>query len=76
MNQSQVRLVKLLKMPVRTSVLWKMKIHMAKKWPEKVAQRSFIKEHLLPNALYNCKVPKKIRTVCVIEPVRIIGTLE
>ena len=25
---------------------------------------------------YNCKVPKKIRTVCIIGPVRIIGTLE
>ena len=52
MNQSYVRLVKLLKMTVRTSVLWKMKIHMAKKWPEKVVQRSFIKEHSFPNGLY------------------------
>ena len=25
---------------------------------------------------YNCKVPKKIRTVYIIRPVRIIGTLE
>ena len=25
---------------------------MAKKWPEKVAQRSFIKEHSFPNGLY------------------------
>ena len=25
---------------------------------------------------YNCKVPKKIRTVRIIGPVRIIGTLE
>ena len=39
-------------MTVRTSVLWKMKIHMAKKWPEKVVQRSFIKEHSFPNGLY------------------------
>ena len=39
-------------MTVRTSVLWKMKIHMAKKWPEKVVQRSFIKEHSFPNSLY------------------------
>ena len=25
---------------------------MAKKWPEKVVQRSFIKEHSFPNSLY------------------------
>ena len=25
---------------------------MAKKWPEKVVQRSFIKEHSFPNGLY------------------------
>ena len=41
-----------LKMTVRTSVLWKIKIHMAKKWPEKVGPRSFIKEHSFPNGLY------------------------
>ena len=52
MNQSYVRLVKLFKMTVRTSVLWKMKIHMAKYWPEKVVQRSFIKEHSFPIGLY------------------------
>ena len=28
-------------MTVRTSVLWKIKTHMAKKWPEKVVQRSY-----------------------------------
>ena len=39
-------------MTVRTSVLWKINIHMAKKWPEKVIQRSFIKEHSFANRLY------------------------
>ena len=47
-------------MTVRTSVLWKMKIHMAKKWPEKVVQRSFLKEHSFPNGLYNSKLPAKL----------------
>ena len=28
-------------------------IHMAKKWPEKVVQRSFIKEHSFVYGLYN-----------------------
>ena len=32
-------------MTVRTSVLWKMIIHMAKKWPRIVVHRLFIKEH-------------------------------
>ena len=45
MNQSYVRPVKRLKMTVRTSVLWKMNMHMAKKWTERVVKRSFIKEH-------------------------------
>ena len=40
-------------MTVRTSVLWKINTHMAKKCPEKVVQRSFIKEHLFPNGLYH-----------------------
>ena len=35
-------------MTVKTSVLWKINTHMAKKWPEKVVQRSFIKEHSFP----------------------------
>ena len=29
-----------------------MNIHMEKKWPEKVVQRSFIKEHSFPYSLY------------------------
>ena len=29
-----------------------MNIHMAKKWPEMVVQRSFIKEHWFPYRLY------------------------
>ena len=39
-------------MTVRTSILWKMNMHMAKKWPEKVVQRSFIKRHSFRNSLY------------------------
>ena len=38
-------------MNIRTSVLWKMNILMAKKWPEKVVQRSFIKRHSFRNSL-------------------------
>ena len=45
MNQSRFRPVKHIKMTVRISVSWKMNIHMAKKWPEMVIQRSFIKGH-------------------------------
>ena len=45
--------VKHLKMTVRTSVLWKITIHMAKKWPEIVLQRSFIKGHSFPISLYS-----------------------
>ena len=52
MNQSRFRPVKHLKMTVRTSVLWKMNIHMAKKWPEMVIQRSYIKGHSFPYSLY------------------------
>ena len=39
-------------MTVRTSVLWKINIRMAKKWPEKVIQRSLLKEHSFVNRLY------------------------
>ena len=39
-------------MTVRTSVLWKMNIHMAKKGPEMVVQRSYIKGHSFPYRLY------------------------
>ena len=39
-------------MTVRTSVLWKMNIHMPKKWPEMVVQRSYIKGHSFPYRLY------------------------
>ena len=52
MNQSRFRPVKYLKMTGRTSVLWKTKTHMAKKWPEMVVQRSFIKGHSFPYRLY------------------------
>ena len=53
MNQSRFRPVKSLKMTVRTSVLWKMNIHMGKKWPEMVVQRSSIKGHSFPYRLYH-----------------------
>ena len=46
-------------MTVRASVLWKMNIHMAKKWPEKVVQRSFIKEHSFRNSLYLKKLHRQ-----------------
>ena len=39
-------------MTVRTSVLWKMNIHMAKKWPGMVVHRSFIKEDSFLYRLY------------------------
>ena len=42
-------------MTVRTSVLWKMNIHMAKKWPEMVVKRSYIKGHSFPYRLYFLK---------------------
>ena len=42
LNQSKFRPVKHLKMTVWTSVLWKMNIHMAKKWPEMVVTLSLI----------------------------------
>ena len=46
-----------------------MKMHMAKKWPEKVVQRSFIKGHSFPIGLYvvTSESPKKkITTVYII----------
>ena len=39
-------------MTVRTSVLWKILTHMAKKWPGMVVQRSFIKEDSFVYRLY------------------------
>ena len=39
-------------MNVRASVLWKINTHTVKKWPEKVRQRSFIKEHSFVYRLY------------------------
>ena len=52
MNQLRFRPVKHLKMTVWTSVLWKMNIQMAKKWPEMVVTRSIIKEHSFWITLY------------------------
>ena len=52
MTQSRIRPIKHLKMTVKTLVLWKINTHMAKKWPEKVVQRSFIKGHSFPYRLY------------------------
>ena len=40
-------------MIVRTSVLWKMIIHMANKWPGMVIQRKIIKGHSFVYRLYN-----------------------
>ena len=45
MTQSRFRPIRHLKMTVRTSVLWKIFTHMAKKWPGMVVQRTFIKGH-------------------------------
>ena len=39
-------------MTVRTSVLWKIYTHMAKKWPGMVIQRTFIKGHSFVYRLY------------------------
>ena len=44
-NLEQFRPVKHVKMTVWTSVLWKMNIPIAKKWPDMVVTSSFIKEH-------------------------------
>ena len=40
-------------MTVRTSVLWKIDTHMAKKWPGMVVQRTFIKGHSFVYRLYS-----------------------
>jgi hypothetical protein len=40
-------------MILRTSVLWKINTHTAKKWPGMVLQRSFIKGHSFRNTLYH-----------------------
>ena len=60
-------------MTVIISVLWKMNIHMAKKWPEKFVQRSFIKEHSFPYSLYEALRSKfslnlSIEEVCNLLP--------
>ena len=52
MTQSRFRPIKYLKMTVRTSVLWKINIHIAKKWPGMVVHRLFIKEHSFVYRLY------------------------
>ena len=36
------RSIKHLKLTLWTSVLWKMNLHMAKKWPERVVKQSFL----------------------------------
>ena len=51
-NLDQFRPVKHVKMTVWTSVLWKMNIHIAKKWPEMVVTWSFIKGHSFQISLY------------------------
>ena len=61
-------------MTVRASVLWKINIHIAKKRPEKVVKRSFIKEHSFPYRLYvqfdwfeeQCMVPVNKEQRCVL----------
>ena len=37
---------------------------MAKKWPEKIVQRSFIKEHSFPNSLY--VIDQGFRIDCIV----------
>ena len=51
-NLGQLRPVKHVKMTFWTSVLWKMNIHIAKKWPEMVVTWSFIKGQSFPISLY------------------------
>ena len=51
-NLLEFRPVKHVIMTVWTSVLWKMNIHISKKWPELVITLSFIKEHSFPIGLY------------------------
>ena len=48
-------------MTVRTSVLWKISTHMAKKWPGMVVQRTFIKGHSFVYRLYEYKVKMGLR---------------
>ena len=61
-------------MIIRTSVLRKMNIHTAKKWPEKVIQRSFIKGHSFPYRLYyyNCIILRLAKLLGNL----FVGTLE
>ena len=51
-NFLEFRPVKYVIMIIWTSVLWKMNIHIAKKWPEIVVTWSFIKGHSFPISLY------------------------
>ncbi len=51
-NLFEFRPVKHVIMTVWTSVLWKMNIHISKKWPELVITLSFIKEHSFRISLY------------------------
>ena len=51
-NLLEFRPVKHVIMTVWTSVLWKMNIHISKKWPELVITLSFIKGHSFPISLY------------------------
>ena len=51
-NLLEFRPVKHVIMTVWTSVLWKMNIHISKKWPELVVTQSFIKGHSFPISLY------------------------
>ena len=51
-NLAKFRPVKHVKMTVWTSLLWKINIHIAQKWPEMVITWSFIKGHSFPISLY------------------------
>ena len=51
-NLLEFRPVKHVIMTVWTSVLWKMNIHISKKWPELVVTLSFIKGHSFRISLY------------------------
>ena len=65
----EFRPVKQVIMTVWTSVLWKMNIHISKKWPELVVTRSFIKGHSFPISLYDNLViinPPFLRPFCVL----------
>ena len=54
MNQLRFRPVKHLKLSVWTSVLWKNKIHIAKKWPEMVLQQ-LLKSNIHFRSLFRSK---------------------